>query len=171
MQPLGIGDKTPSPEFLMNLTVSLDGAYDDAIYTAYPNAPCPVGVTGTCNLTGAPVYQAPRWVGNATFDYRFARTGRAQPYALAQYAYRSSVFGTVDDSRYGLIPAYGVTTFRVGAAIDDGRYDLSIWANNAFDVRYFQNLSTTSIVGTSPFAFAGQLGTPRTIGGTIRAQF
>ena len=154
-----------------HLTVSLDGAYDDAIYTAYPNAPCPVGVTGTCNLTGAPVYQAPRWVGNATFDYRFARTGRAQPYALAQYAYRSSVFGTVDDSRYGLIPAYGVTTFRVGAAIDDGRYDLSIWANNAFDVRYFQNLSTTSIVGTSPFAFAGQLGTPRTIGGTIRAQF
>jgi iron complex outermembrane receptor protein len=130
-----------------------------------------VGVSGVCNLTGAAVFQAPRWIGNASADWRFDAIGKAQPYVLAQYSYRSSAFGTVDDSRYGLIPAYGVTNFRVGASFAEGKYDVSIWANNAFDARYFQNLATTSIVGTSPFAFAGQLGTPRTIGGTVRAYF
>ncbi|MGZ3312714.1 MAG: TonB-dependent receptor [Caulobacteraceae bacterium] len=154
-----------------HLTVSVDGAFDDAIYTSYPNAPCPVGVTGTCNLTGSPVFQAPRWIGNGSVDWRFDPIGKAKPYVLAQYSYRSSAFGTVDDSPYGRIPAYGVTNVRVGATFAEGKYDVSVWANNAFDVRYFQNLSTTSIVGTSPFAFAGQLGTPRTIGGTVRAYF
>ncbi|HEY4031185.1 MAG TPA: TonB-dependent receptor [Caulobacteraceae bacterium] len=154
-----------------HLTLSVDGAYDDAVYTRYPNGPCPVGVSGVCDLTGAPVFQAPRWIGNAAVDWRFDPVGKAQPYVLAQYSYRSSAFGTVDDSRYGLIPAYGVANFRVGASFAEGKYDLSIWANNAFDARYFQNLSTTSIVGTSPFAFAGQLGTPRTVGGTVRAYF
>jgi iron complex outermembrane receptor protein len=154
-----------------HLTISLDGAYDDAVYTSYPNAPCPVGVSGVCSLTGSKVFQAPRWIGNVSADWRFDAIGKAQPYALAQYSYRSSAFGTVDDSPYGLIPAYGVANFRAGASVAEGKYDVSIWVNNAFDARYFQNLSTTSIVGTSPFAFAGQLGAPRTIGGTVRAYF
>ena len=59
----------------------------------------------------------------------------------------------------------------MGASIDNGKYDVSLWANNAFDIRYFQNMTTFSIVGTSPFAFGGQLGTPRTVGGTVRAYF
>jgi iron complex outermembrane receptor protein len=48
---------------------------------------------------------------------------------------------------------------------------LSAWINNAFGKKYFQNLSTTAIVGASPFAFAGQLGTPRTAGATLRVKF
>jgi iron complex outermembrane receptor protein len=154
-----------------HLTLSVDGAYNDAVYTRYPNGPCPVGVAGVCNLTGARVFEAPRWIGNATADVHFDEVGKAKPYALAQYSYRSDAFGTVDDSPYGLIPAHGVVNFRVGATFAEGKYDVSAWADNAFDTRYFQNLGTTSIVGTSPFAFAGQLGTPRTIGGTIRAHF
>lgn len=153
------------------LTLSADGAFNDAAYTRYHNAPCPVGVTGTCDLTGSPVYQAPKWVANASIDYRLPEVGRTQPYVLAQYSYRSSAFGTIDDSPYGLIPAYSLVNFRAGAVLDSGRYDVSAWVNNAFDARYFQNLSTTSIVGTSPFAFAGQLGTPRTAGVTLKAYF
>jgi iron complex outermembrane receptor protein len=56
----------------------------------------------------------------------------------------------------------------VGATFANGRYDLSAWIENAFDKKYYQNLSTNSIVGTSPFAFSGQLGTPRTEGVTLR---
>jgi iron complex outermembrane receptor protein len=41
--------------------------------------------------------------------------------------------------------------------------------NNVFDEKYFQNLSTSAIVGSSPFAYAGQLGTPRTAGATLCA--
>ncbi|MGP7796993.1 hypothetical protein [Sphingomonas sp. CLY1604] len=36
---------------------------------------------------------------------------------------------------------------------------------------YFQSLSITAMVGASPFAYAGQLGTPRTIGVPLRVLF
>jgi iron complex outermembrane receptor protein len=153
-----------------NLTIDANGSYNDATYTAYHNAPCPVGVTGICDLTGKPLYQAPKWIANAAIDYH-VDLGALRPYVLAQYSYRSSTFGTVDDGPYSVINAYGLFNFRVGTSFNHGRYDVSAWVNNAFDKKYFQNLSTTSIVGTSPFVFAGQLGTPRTFGFTLRASF
>ena len=154
-----------------NLTIDANGSYNDATYTSYANAPCPVGVTGVCDLTGKPLFQAPKWVANAAIDYH-VDLGSWRPYALAQFSYRSSTFGTVDDGPYSKIDAYGLFNFRLGAAFGkDGRYDASVWVNNAFDKKYFQNLSTTAIVGASPFAFAGQLGTPRTAGVTLRARF
>ena len=61
--------------------------------------------------------------------------------------------------------------FRVVTSFSYWQFDVSAWVNNAFDKKYFQNLSTTSIVGTSPFAYAGQLGTPRTAGATFRVAF
>jgi iron complex outermembrane receptor protein len=153
-----------------NLTIDANGSYNDATYSAYHNAPCPVGVTGICDLTGKPLYQAPKWIANATIDYHVA-LGALKPYVIAQYSYRSSTFGTVDDGPYSVIDAYGLFNFRVGTSFGKGRFDASVWINNALDKKYFQNLSTTAIVGASPFAFAGQLGTPRTAGVTLRASF
>ncbi len=152
-----------------NLTVDANGSYNDATYASYHNAPCPVGVTGICDLTGKPLFQAPKWVANATIDYH-VDLGSLSPYALAQFSYRSSTFGTVDDGPYSRIPAYGLFNFRVGTSFAKGRYDVSAWVNNVFDKKYFQNLSTTAIVGASPFAYAGQLGSPRTAGITLRAR-
>jgi iron complex outermembrane receptor protein len=151
-----------------NLTLNANGSYNDATYKDYSNAPCPVGVTGICNLTGKPLFQAPKWIANASIDYHVELANGVQPYALAQYSFRSSTFGTVDDGPYSRIDPYGLFNFRIGATFGKGRYDFSAWISNAFDKKYFQNLSTTSIVGASPFAFAGQLGTPRTAGATLR---
>ena len=150
------------------LTLTANGAYNDAKYSAYHNAPCPVGVTGICDLTGARVFQAPKWTANAIADVHFETARGARPYAIARYAYRSSMFGTADDGPYSRIPGYGLAEFRVGAQFNQGKYDLSAWVENAFDKTYYLNLSTTSIVGASPFAFAGQLGAPRTYGLTLR---
>jgi len=150
------------------LTLSANGAYNDARYSSYHNAPCPVGITGTCDLTGARVYQAPKWTANAIADVHFETGQGVRPYAIARYSYRSSMYGTVDDGPYGLVPAYGIVGLRAGATFAGGRYDLSAWIENAFDKKYFQNLTTTSIVGASPFAFSGQLGAPRTFGATLR---
>ncbi|MGH6612578.1 TonB-dependent receptor [Sphingomonas sp.] len=154
-----------------NLTLSANGSYNRAIYKSYANAPCPVGITGVCDLTGKPLFQAPKWVGNATIDYHVELANGLRPYALAQISYRSSTFGTADAGPYSRIDGYALANFRIGTAFAKGRYDLSAWISNAFDKKYFQNLSTTAIVGTSPFAYAGQLGTPRTIGATLRASF
>ena len=158
-------------EIVRGLDASLNGSYNDVRYTSYPNAPCGVGVAGICNLTGQPVYQAPKWVWNASLRYAWDVGGDIHPYAQAQYSYRSGVFGTVDDSPYGWIPDYSLVNARLGAKFGDGRYDASIWVNNLTDKSYFQNLSTASIVGAAAFGFAGQLGTPRTWGATLRAQF
>ncbi|MDB5468319.1 MAG: TonB-dependent receptor, partial [Phenylobacterium sp.] len=80
------------------------------------------------------------------------------------------VFGTVDDSPYGWIDSYSLVNLRVGAKVG-GRYDASIWVNNLTDKQYFQTLGSASIVGAAAFGFSGQLGTPRTWGATLRAEF
>jgi iron complex outermembrane receptor protein len=153
------------------LDAALNGSYNDVKYTSYPNAPCGVGVPAPCDLTGKPVYQAPKYVVNANLRYEWALREGVRSYAQAQYTYRSGVFGTVDDSPYGRIPSYALLNARLGAKFGDGRYDASIWVNNLTDKQYFQTLSTASIVGAAAFGFSGQLGAPRTWGATLRAEF
>ncbi len=153
------------------LSLDLNGSYNDAHYTNYANGPCPIGVTGVCNLTGRPVYEAPRWIENATVQYQFDLTSKIQPYLQAQYSHRSSAFGTVDDGPLTVIPAYSLVNFRVGARVDDDRFDVSFWLNNAFNRQYFLNMGTDSIPGAGTFAFAGQPGAPRMFGATLRASF
>ena len=153
------------------LDLTLSGSYDDAYYTSYPNGPCPVGGPSLCNLTGRPVYEAPRWIDNATLTYRYDVNEVLQAYVLAQYAYRSSVFGTVDDGPLTRIKAYTLVNAKIGAALMGGKYDVSLWVDNLFNVKYFQNYGTSSIPGAGAFAVGGQLGAPRTLGATVRASF
>jgi iron complex outermembrane receptor protein len=157
-------------EIVRGLDASVNGSYNDVRYTSYPNAPCPVGVAAPCDLSGKPVYQAPKWVWNASLRYERPLRDDVRAYAQAQVSYRSGVYGTVDDSRYGWIDGYSLANVRVGARFGD-RYDASIWVNNLTDEQYFQTLSTASIVGAAVYGFSGQLGTPRTWGATLRAEF
>ena len=153
------------------LSLNVNGSYNDAHYTSYANGPCPVGVAGVCNLTGAQVYEAPRWIENATVKYQFDLGHGLEPYVQAQYSHRSSAFGTVDDGPLTRIPAYSLVNARIGSAISNGRYDLSFWVSNLTDKTYFQNLGTSSIPGAGTFAIAGQPGAPRMFGTTLRATF
>ena len=158
-------------DFDNGLQFSLNGSYDDAYYTKFTGAPCPPGVSGVCNLTGRPVYQAPKYIGNATAQYRFALNDLVSPYALIQYSYRSSAFGTIDDWALAKMPAYSLVNARLGAAIDNGRYDVSVWINNAFNARYYYNLGTASFQQSGTWGVAGQPGTPQTFGATVRVSF
>jgi len=150
------------------VTLTVNGAFNDARYTSYHNAPCPVGISGVCDLTGERVYQSPKWMANAIVDYRFDAGHGIAPYVVARYSYRSSMFGTVDDGPYGRIPGYSLASFRLGANFADGRYDAALWIDNAFDKTYFQTLGASSITGAATYAYGGQLGTPRTFGVTVR---
>jgi iron complex outermembrane receptor protein len=155
------------------LTLSANGSYDDARYTSYPNAPPPAGEPAsvvTQNLTGRPVFQAPKWVANAIARYEWDASARIHPYVQAQYTYRSSVYGDVQDSPGSLIPGYSLVNARVGAKFGD-RYDASLWIANAFNAVYFQTLGAATITGAGTFGFSGELGAPRTFGATLRAEF
>jgi iron complex outermembrane recepter protein len=153
------------------LTLSANGSYNDAHYTSYTNAPCPVGGAAVCNLTGKPVYEAPRYIANALAEYRFRLGEKLEPYVVAQYAYRSFAYGTVDDGRLTRIPGYPLLNGRVGTTFGEGRYDIAAWVENGLNKVYFMNLGTLSIPGAGTFGAGGQVGTPRTYGVTLRAHF
>ncbi|HEX4269741.1 MAG TPA: TonB-dependent receptor [Rhizomicrobium sp.] len=152
-----------------HLTLGVNGAYNEAVYTSYPNAPCPVGVSGVCNLTGKPVYEAPRWVTNLNGTYGFDYDAQTRPYISAQYSFTSRYNGTIDDSPYTQIPAYGLVNLRVGASLVGGKYDVAVWANNLLDQTYYTSTALASIPGASSFGIAAQPGAPRLIGATFRA--
>ena len=155
------------------LALSANGSYNDAYYTNYANAPPPAGEPSsvvTQNLTGKPVFQAPKWVGNLIARYEWEVGDSIKPYAQAQYSYRSSVFGDVQDSPGSLIPAYSLVNARVGAKFG-GHYDASLWIENAFNQVYYQTLGAASITGAGAYGFSGLLGTPRTFGATLRVNF
>ncbi|HEX2558542.1 TonB-dependent receptor domain-containing protein, partial [Phenylobacterium sp.] len=153
------------------LTANLAASWNDVTYASYRNAPCPVGVAAPCDLTGERVFQAPEWVVNAQLRYEFDWRDGIRPYVQAQYAYRSEVFGQVDASPHSLIDGYSVVNARIGARFGDGRYEVALWANNLLDETYFTTLGSASIVGAAVYGFSGQLGAPRTIGATLRAEF
>jgi len=155
------------------LTLSANGSYNDAHYTSYPNAPPPAGEPSTVvtqTLTGRPVFQAPKWVGNLIARYEWEMGDSIKPYAQAQYSYRSSVFGDVQDSPGSLIPAYSLLNARVGAKFGE-HYDASLWVQNALNQVYYQTLGAASITGAGTYGFSGLLGAPRTFGATLRVNF
>jgi iron complex outermembrane receptor protein len=61
-----------------------------------------------------------------------------------------------------------VGNLRVGAAFASGRYDLSVWARNIGDARYFNSV-TPAITGSG--GYFASVAEPRMFGGTQKASF
>ena len=82
-------------------------------------------------------------------------------------SYRSEFSSNPSPSIYTWIDGYALTNFRLGFRTDNG-FNIYGWVRNAFDVNYFEQLnfgpSNTGLI-------AGNLGDPRTWGGTIRVEF
>jgi len=69
-----------------------------------------------CDLTGQQVVGAPKWVVNPDISVNHSVGAGLNRYALAGYAWRSSFFGTSDNSEYALVKAYGLVNLRLGCA-------------------------------------------------------
>jgi iron complex outermembrane receptor protein len=155
------------------LAFDLNASYNNAVYTSYSNAPCSVesSIAGktTCDLTGQQVVGAPKWVVNPDISVNHSVGGGLNGYALAGYSWRSSFFGTSDNSEYGLVHAYGLVNLRLGVRGDLGpkKWDFSLWANNALDKRYLVG----GLSGATFRAYSLFPGTPRFWGATVRVEF
>jgi|AGTN01.3.fsa_nt_gi Outer membrane receptor proteins, mostly Fe transport len=155
-----------SAQVLPGLTLSATGAYNDAKYRSFHNAPCPdVAVAATCDFTGRPLMGASRWTGNLSATYVDELRDGVEGYVNASYTYRSSYYGSVDLSDYGKIDAYGVTNLRVGARLLDSGVDLSLWARNLFDTEYY-----TAMGLPLSGAWFGYVGEPLTFGLTAKVR-
>jgi iron complex outermembrane receptor protein len=101
--------------------------------------------------------------------FRLADTYNA--YVAANYAWRSSCFGDVSNSRYSRIPAYGVLNLSAGMGFitgDAASWELSLWVQNALDKRYYLAVNNNPTLAGTYYASAGQ---SRTLGLSVKVNF
>ena len=144
------------------------GAYDDAKYVDYAQAPCPVeylGLQTVCNLSGRalPGVSKFTWSAGLNAEHKLRDGGRL--HFDADWSHRSSFYATYNLAADSLIPAYGIADARLGYGAASGRWEISVFARNIFNKTYI------TIINPSAFN-TGQstatLGTPRTYGVTMK---
>jgi iron complex outermembrane receptor protein len=157
-----------------NWRIDTAAVWNDTYYTHYDNARCPPEVTlapnppPSCNLTGSRVFNAPKLTANASVRYGWTADNGLRSFVSARYAYRSSMFGTVDTSRFTRVPGYGLAAFAAGTEgkLGDGEWSASVFLNNAFDKTYYKRL-----VNGEYGSVAGWLGERRTLGVTLAYRY
>jgi len=174
-------------------TAYANGAYTDAKYKRFTNAPCPpelsggtfyaVGVTPDLSLAGVPGSPSPRacdisgqalpGVSKWAFSYGAEYNVPAkllekdgQIYFGVDGNYRSSWNSNASPSRYTVVDAYALTNVRAGFRGEG--LDVFAWVRNAFDTNFMDLLQ---VAPGNVGLIAGQPGDPRTFGGTIKVSF
>lgn len=151
--------------------LAMTAAYNDAHYDSYRTGPCPPEAAGAtaCDLSGAPLADAPRWIVNASAQY--SRHVRAIGLASIgfDYGYRSSYFGNIDNSRYSRLGNVGIANAQLGWTSDHSGTTVQLWVKNLADIRHLESypLGGATLYG----AYFGTIGQPRSAGLTVRQQF
>ncbi len=170
----------------------VNGAYTDATYRKFVDAPCPpelsggttVGAGQTASASGTPGGLSPAscdisgqvlpGVSKWSLSYGAEAKVPAKLFAQEGEAYlgfdgnaRTRFSSNPSPSAYTWIDGYALTNFRLGFRAK-GRFDVFGWVRNAFDVNYFEQLAVGS--GNTGL-IAGSVGDPRTWGGTIKVEF
>lgn len=170
-----------------------NGAYTDAKYEKFTNAPCPPELSGgTLQAVGAtPDYSQPG-VAGALSPRQCDISGQALP-GVSKWAfsygaevntpvtllakegqiylgvdgnYRSHFQSNASPSIYTRINGYALTNVRAGFRGEG--FDVFGWVRNAFDVNYMELLQ---VAPGNVGLIAGQPGDPQTWGGTIKFSF
>ncbi|TGX56193.1 TonB-dependent receptor [Sphingomonas gei] len=169
--------------------VYLNGAYTDATYREFVNAPCPPelsggtatapgGVTdpaGTpggrspafCDISGQVLPGISKWSLSWGGEVNVpVGSSVGQVYVGYDGNYRSRFSSNPSQSAYTWIDGYSLSNFRLGYR--EGDFNIFGWVRNAFDQHYFELLSTQS---GSTGLIVGQPADPRTYGLTISSSF
>ena len=163
-----------------------NGAFTDAKYVRFRNAPCPPELSGgtaalpgqtpaapgtpglsplVCDISGSILPGISKWSFSFGGEVNVPVSG-GQVYLGYDGSYRSKFSSNPSRSLYTDINGYSLSNFRLGFRKD--KWNLYGWVRNAFDQHYFELLSTQS---GSTGLIVGQPGDPRTYGGTFRISF
>lgn len=170
----------------------LNGAYTDAKYVKFTDAPCPPELSGGTTASGTQIPSAPGTPGGlsppscdisgqglpgvskwslsygAEANVPAAILGhQGQIYLGFEGFYRSRFSSNATPSAYTWIDGYALSNFRLGFRTPKG-VDLFGWVRNAFNAHYFELLS---VQGGNTGLVVGQPGDPRTLGATLKIQF
>jgi iron complex outermembrane receptor protein len=153
-------------------TARFSGAYTDAIYLSYPNAPCPlVNAVGLCDLSGHALRNVSKWSSylGSTYQFPFAlgnfRNEPVRLFTTASMSYRSSYYGSA--TRRSYIGGTALVDASLGLKVDDSSTTLSFWVHNLFDKTYYLENAPSGANGLMDVEF----GAPRTLGVTLRQKF
>lgn len=178
----------PSERF----TAYASGAYSDAKYVRFTDAPCPPELSGgttvgpgqTPSAPGTPGGLSPancdisgqRLPGVSKWAFSFGAEGNLPATFLGQKgevylgydgSYRSGFSSNPSPSAYTNVAGYSLSNFRLGFRTERG-LNIFGWVRNAFDEDYFEQL----FVGPGNTGLiAGLPGDPRTWGGTVAITF
>ncbi|WP_367183358.1 TonB-dependent receptor [Phenylobacterium sp.] len=178
----------PSERF----TAYANGAYTDATYRKFVDAPCPPELAGGTTVAAGQTPSAPgtpgglspancdisgqRLPGVSKWSFSFGAEANLPTTFLGKEgeiylgydgSYRSNFSSNASPSIYTWVDGYSLSNFRAGFRTPDG-LNVYGWVRNAFDENYFELLA----VGPSNTGLiAGQPGDPRTWGVTLKAAF
>ena len=169
----------------------VNGAYTDAKYRKFVDAPCPPELSGGTaagtnppSAPGTPGGVSPancdisgqRLPGVSEWSFSFGAEGNVPANLLGQDgelylgydgSYRSNFSSNASPSAYTWIDGYSLSNVRLGFRTDAG-LDIFGWVRNAFDEDYFEQL----FVGPGNTGLiAGLPGDPRTWGATVKVSF
>ena len=151
---------------ITNLKLGASGAFDVADYKSYRAAPNVQGLSGTQDLTGERMVNAPRWSGVGNAVYTVPISDESVAYGSVSYAWKDWQYGNTDNSTYSIIKAYGVTNLRLGVNLNDA-IDVALFVENLFNTNYFYSVSVQS----TGYGYNAAPGTPRVAGLNLKAKF
>ncbi|KPF88905.1 TonB-dependent receptor [Novosphingobium sp. AAP93] len=174
-----------------------NGAYTDAKFVKFTNAPCPPELSGgtaqpldangvptgptaapgtpgispaQCDISGSRLPGVSKWAFSygAEGNVPVTLLGKeGQVYLGFDGSYRSSWSSNASPSAYTNVDGYALSNFRLGFRTENG-IDVFGWVRNAFDVNYFDQLA---VAPGSTGLIVGNVGDPRTFGGTVKLTF
>lgn len=156
------------------LSLTLGGAYNDAVYTDWSTATCPRSYPSTvvvCDNTGRQLVGAPRWTGVIGLDYSTRLPGGYDLKIYGNNVYRSKHNLEQLLSPLGWQKAYNVTDLGIGvsrASFNNRTYEVSLVAKNLFDTRYTTSVNDFS--NNQPVGYDG-IGARRYVGVILRTEF
>lgn len=157
-----------------SLSLTLGGAYNDAVYTDWSTATCSRSYPGTvavCDNTGKQIVGAPKWTGIVGFDYSTRLPAGFNLKVFGNHVYRSEHNLEQLLSPLGWQKSYSVTDAGIGisrTSLNNRLYEISVVAKNLFDTKYTTSINDFS--NSQPLGYDG-IGARRYVGVIFRSQF
>ncbi len=172
-------------------SIYANGAYTDAKYVKFVDAPCPPELSGgsaptatnpaqsagtgtvspaNCDISGQRLPGVSKWAFSYGAEYDLPATiggVDGQVYLGYDGSYRSTFSSNPSRSLYTDIKGYALSNFRLGFKAKDS-WNVFGWLRNAFDHNYYEVLALQS---GSTGLVVGQPGDPRTYGLTVSRSF
>lgn len=172
-------DATARPIDGLSLTVA--ATYLDATFDSFPNAQ---GPSGTIDLSGRPLTDAPKWSASAVIRYERPIGAGLRVFGQADVFHRSSVFTELTYDPILRQETHTKVNARIGLGDQGDRWTLEVWGRNLTDEitfgrggrPVFGSVTAVLPAGGAPSFPVGNTyikytGEPRTYGATLTYRF